>query len=666
MTEKRQVKFNLLKAYRENFGIRVFMIFSIFIFVISASFTAFFIYHQSRSLTENLIHKGKLMAGILAHNSRIGVFSENMDLLKNSIEGAFQQKEVIETSIFNSEGLLLTRRVRFEIQARERLVKESEGELQELSRKLSTLKSPLYTEQKYYFVFLSPVLSTSLYSTEESLFFRNPPSETDVKIIGYVRILVDRMSLNRQINTLLLKSTLIGFVFLMIGFSIIYIAVKGVTRPLDTLTESVKTLGKGENVEIVPVDSKDEIGKLAMAFNDMSQSLKEREFEKQRLEEQLRHAQKMEAIGTLAGGIAHDFNNILGGIMGYIELIAMDAPKGTSLEHNLNEMMKASRRAADMIKQILAFSRQDQKERSPIHIELIVREALRMLRASLPSTIEIHHDIKRDLPSVLSDPTQIHQIMMNLCTNAAHAMRDNNGLLEVSLSKVNIDAATAAQHPDLTSREYMRLTVSDTGCGMEPATIERIFEPYFTTKRPGEGTGMGLAVVHGIVKDNEGAIFVHSEVEEGTTFQIFLPTTERVINEEPVEIEDVPTGNERILFVDDETALVDISQQMLGRFGYEVVTDTSSVEALAIFQADPYKFDLVITDMTMPKMTGAELAKRIMEIRPDMPIILCTGFSEIISEERAKGIGIREFVMKPMIGREMAKLIRNVLDSGLA
>lgn len=382
------------------------------------------------------------------------------------------------------------------------------------------------------------------------------------------------------------------------------------------------------------------------------------------LETQLRQVQKMEAIGTLAGGIAHDFNNILAAIMGYTEMALYDVPEGSSGRRNLEQVLKAGYRGKDLVKQIITFSRRRDEERRPMRISPIVKEALKLLRASLPTTIDIRQSIKTQSGMVLADPTQIHQVLMNLISNAAYAMREKGGVLEVSLTDVDIypDDVTPP-HPDLKPGPYLKLTVSDTGHGIEHAIMERIFDPFFTTKRPGEGTGMGLAVVHGIVKSYGGAILVDSEPGKGSIFDVFFPRIEGNLLPEVDSAAAMPTGNEHILFVDDEEALTDMVQQMLERLGYGVVVKTSSLEALEVFKVQPDQFDLVITDQTMPHMAGVDLAKELMRIRPEIPIILCTGFSEVISAEEAKTLGIREFLMKPFATRVLAETIRRVLDS---
>ncbi|MDY6950754.1 MAG: PAS domain S-box protein [Thermodesulfobacteriota bacterium] len=409
------------------------------------------------------------------------------------------------------------------------------------------------------------------------------------------------------------------------------------------------------------LDRKGEVGGVIGAVIDITER-KRAEEEKRRLGDELRQAQKVEAIGTLAGGIAHDFNNILASIMGYGELALDDAPKGSPLDNNLQQIFQAGRRAKDLVNQILTFSRQGDEERRPVQMAPLINEALKLLRSSLPATVDIREQIETDLDNVLADPTQIHQIVMNLCANASHAMRKNGGILEVNLRQVEVDPDSIAEHSGITPGPYVRLTVSDTGHGMPRETLERIFEPYFTTKEKGEGTGMGLSVVHGIVRSYEGTITVYSEPGNGTTFNVYLPAIKGRVEAQQQARAPLPTGRECILFVDDEPPLADLGKQKLRRLGYEVTTRTSSVEALELYKAKPDAFDLVITDMTMPQMTGDRLASEMMKVRPDIPVILCTGYSTQISKEKAKGLGIRGFAMKPIVTRELAEMVRQVLD----
>ena len=415
-------------------------------------------------------------------------------------------------------------------------------------------------------------------------------------------------------------------------------------------------------VEIMtfPIKIKDKTRVLAIA-RDITKR-KQAEKETETLQMRLQQAQKMEAVGTLAGGIAHDFNNILSAIIGYTEIALDDVKKETLLHSNLKEVFKAGRRAKDLVKQILAFSRQSEQERQRLQVKYLTKEALKLLRSSLPTTIEIRQDIQSD-SVVLADPTQIHQVLMNLCTNAGSAMQEKGGVLDVKLKDVELDTEFTSRHPDLKPGLYVNLTVSDTGHGMSPKVLERIFDPFFTTKEKGEGTGMGLSVVHGIVKSYGGTITAYSEPGKGSTFNVFLPVTEAKAESEKKKEGTIPKGKERILCIDDEQVLVDLGKQMLESLGYKVTAKTSSVEALKLFKSQPDMFDLIITDMTMPSMTGEELAKEVLAIRPDIRVILCTGFSAKIDKEKAKSIGIRAFVMKPILKQQMAETVREVLDS---
>jgi PAS domain S-box-containing protein len=380
-----------------------------------------------------------------------------------------------------------------------------------------------------------------------------------------------------------------------------------------------------------------------------------------KLEAQLQQAQKMEAIGTMAGGIAHDFNNILSSVIGYTELTLDGEKKGTFQYKNLQEVLSACNRAKDLVKQILTFSRQVEQEQKPIKVKHHIKEALKMIRASIPSTIEIDQDLQSD-ELIMGDPTQIHQILMNLCTNAAHAMEDDGGRLTVSLMDANLDSEFTSGHPNLKPGSYINLTVTDTGHGISPDVMEKIFDPFFTTKKKGKGTGLGLSVVHGIVRSCGGEIFVYSEPGKGSTFKICLPVMKsRFKLEESVE-GPLPTGAERILFIDDEPLIMEMGKRILSSLGYDVVARNSSIEALELFKEKKDSFDLVITDMTMPHMTGEKLAEKLMQIRPDIPVILCTGFSAMIDEKKALGMGIRAFISKPVLKREIAETIRKVLD----
>lgn len=382
-----------------------------------------------------------------------------------------------------------------------------------------------------------------------------------------------------------------------------------------------------------------------------------------KMEAELFQSRKMEAIGTLAGGIAHDFNNILSAILGYADLARDEIPQGSPTRNYLDQVLKAGHRAKELVKQILTFSRKGQETPQPMRPSSIIKEALKLMRASLPTTIDIHEEIAPDCGIILASPTNIHQVVVNLCTNAFHAMENEQGVLNVKLTRMDLKKDEAAHRSGVSAGAYVELLVKDTGCGMDKATMDRIFEPYFTTKDIGKGTGLGLALVHGIVQDCRGFIRVESEPGKGSAFHLYFP----VIEEKPAKAEEekpeiLPRGNERVLAVDDEKVIVDICKARLERMGYTVTTYCSSKEALAAFRSSPDSFDLVITDQTMPHLPGSALAKELLQIRPNIPIILCSGYSSMVSEERAIDLGIRKFAMKPVSPRDLAMMVRDVLD----
>lgn len=414
-----------------------------------------------------------------------------------------------------------------------------------------------------------------------------------------------------------------------------------------TLTVCCKD-GKEKLIDIRTVKMDD--GRQLLTYQDIT--------EHRNLEIHSRQVHKMEAIGTLAGGIAHDFNNILAAIMGYTEMTLANASPESMAERNLRQVLKAANRAKDLIKQILMFTREGEKEHRPVPIQPILKEALKLLRASIPKTIEIRRNIRlKSEGIVLADPTQIHQVLMNLCTNASHAMREKGGILEVVLTEVNPGSEASNLNSKLRDTPCLKLAVSDTGTGIDPAIMDRIFDPFFTTKEQGQGTGMGLAVVHGIVASHGGAIAVNSRVGKGSTFTVYLPRREEVEVGGKAAPSSIQRGTGCILFVDDEENLADLGKEMLGDLGYEVVSMTDSQAALELFCASPGRFDLVFTDYTMPQLTGAELAQRILAVRPELPVILCTGYSEAIDEDKAREMGIHAFAMKPLSQRDIAQVV---------
>jgi nitrogen-specific signal transduction histidine kinase len=377
-------------------------------------------------------------------------------------------------------------------------------------------------------------------------------------------------------------------------------------------------------------------------------------------ENKLVESTKMETIGTLSGGIAHDFNNILSSVLGYVELSLVDVETGSQLASNLQEVYRAGMRAKELVRQILTFARKEEGHIQPIQISVIAKEATKLIRSIIPASIDIRLKVESNA-FAMAEPTQIHQIFMNLFTNAAQAMENNGGTLTVTITEETLDSSFNSMHPVFTPGKFLKIIVLDTGTGIATHKLDRIFDPYYTTKGRGEGTGLGLSVVHGIVQSHHGEISVDSKVGRGTAFTIYLPLSSQKAGSALNRLKTIPMGSERILFVDDEVPIADMSRQRLSMLGYKVTTVNSSRQALEHLAQAPEDYDLMITDMTMPRMSGDQLAIEVKKIKPDIPIILCTGYSKKISKERARAMGIDAFLMKPIALDDMAETIRAVL-----
>ncbi len=396
-------------------------------------------------------------------------------------------------------------------------------------------------------------------------------------------------------------------------------------------------------------------------FRDLTRQRRLEENEKS-MEQKMVQIQKMESIGDLAGGIAHDFNNLLFPIVGMSEMLLEDLPIGSPEHESAQEIFNAGQRGTDLVKQILAFSRQTEHKMMPVRVQQVLKEVLKLARSTIPSNIKINQYLQSDCGLVIADPTQIHQIAMNLITNAYHAVAQTGGKISIRLKEADLGSDDLTGSASKTGR-YAMLTVSDSGTGIDPGILDKIFEPYFTTKSQGKGTGLGLAVVYGIVKDHGGDMGVHSDLGKGTTFTVYLPLAVKQVNQAHEKIVEIlPTGSEGILLVDDEVPIVHLERQMLERLGYRVTTRSNSLEALEAFKANPEVYDLFITDLTMPHMTGDQLAKEIIRIKPDIPVIICTGFSERIDQEKIDAIGVKGFLAKPVIKSDLAQMVRKVLD----
>lgn len=405
-----------------------------------------------------------------------------------------------------------------------------------------------------------------------------------------------------------------------------------------------------------------QVEKRTMELKLSYENLEKEVFEREKVEAALRQSHKMEAIGTLAGGIAHDFNNILAAILGYSEMAIDSIPAHNPAKNQIAEVIKAGNRAKDLVRHILSFSRKGTQVRAPMKICKVAAEAIQFLRASIPTTIELRENIDVNCGNILADETQIHQVIVNLCTNAAHALEGSGGVIEVTISPYEHPGSNQIVKPGLKPGPYVMLKIKDNGSGIDPKIIDRIFDPYFTTKEAGKGSGMGLAVVLGIISSHDGVITVDSEPGEGTMFTVLFPVISDKIHQPTKLTESLPTGEERILIVDDEELIVNITKLRVESLGYHATATTSSLEALEIFRSQPDKFDIVISDQTMPELTGEQLAKKILEIRADIPIIISSGYSSKMDAEKAKSLGISAFLTKPADMRDLATAIRNILD----
>ncbi len=435
-------------------------------------------------------------------------------------------------------------------------------------------------------------------------------------------------------------------------------------KTLDIPEDPVETKSMGKRIfhtKKIPIFNEGESPRYILCVSHDITDQVELENRKKELDERLRHVQKMKSIGTLAGGIAHDFNNILSSIIGFTELSMLAVQMNRSPQNHLKEIFTAGTRARDLIRQILTFARKSDDKIVPVELDLIAGEVMKLIRATIPSTIRIHQHIEPGL-TVMGSASQFHQILMNLCTNASQAMDEKGGVLGVTVTR---KAKGESQQPDQDmddSRGLVQITVSDTGCGIAPEIREFIFDPYFTTKAPSEGTGMGLATVYGIVKSFGGAISFHSEQGRGTVFTLVFPESRETAEPDRVNPQALPGGHERILIVDDEPSIVKIMQESLAFLGYQVSLETDSLRALDLFASSPDRFDLVITDLTMPNLTGDQLALKLMGIRPGIPVILCTGYSRKMTEEKALSMGLKAFLFKPLVLKDLAHTIRKILD----
>jgi len=653
---------NFLKLLREKFSIKVFVTFTIFFFIISSVFTIFFYYQQRKALTNTLMKNSELLVGVLAYSVRLGVLSENKDLLRDAVEGIFQQESVLEVSVFNLQKNLFKKLKKYKVTDQQTSAQENEkvpGNVIESFRQDQPL---CLLKGKDSMELWSPVITVAGYASEEYLVLGERPSKKKELITGFAKLTIDKVELKKQLNILLLKSILIGFVFWSIGSLLIFIMTRQITIPLKRLTAGVYTLGIGGVVSDVGVETGDEIGKLADAFNTMLDALKKREAEKEQLQEQLWHAQKMEAIGTLAGGIAHDFNNILTAIMGFGGLIQMKIPQGSPISSHVAQILDSAQRAASLTKNLLAFSRKQLSAPTPLNLNESISNLKKLLGRLIKEDIEFKIELyKKDL-IIMVDQGQLDQVFMNLVTNAKDAM-PKGGVLTITTEAVQLPPHSVVTSQLRHSGGYALISVTDTGVGIDEKTKEKIFDPFFTTKEVGKGTGLGLSMVYGIVKQHDGYIDVKSEVGKGTTFNIYLPLIDSTFErQEEKASRPLKGGAETILVADDDPAVATLVKRILEEFGYKVLEAHDGENAIEQFLKHKDDIHLLLLDVIMPKKNGKEAYDAIKKIKPEIKAVFISGYSAEIIDEQAILEGLN-FIGKPVSPEEILFKIREVLDN---
>ncbi|MGA1790430.1 MAG: ATP-binding protein [bacterium] len=652
--------FNLLKKFNERFSIKVFTIFILFIIIISTTFTFFSIHHQYKSFKNKLIKDGRIFSQLLAYNSRLGVFSENANFLKDPIDGILQQGEVLDVSIFNLSGRLLASQTRKGIAFPTGANKENP---KEIFNRIRESVETIHIEGNGIFEFWSPVISSSSNSSAESLFFEEGFPRKRDRIIGFVSICVDKNVLNEGLHSLLIKNILIGLIFLFFGSIAAYFITKGITSPLKHLTMAVKSFRPEGTMQELNIETKDEIGKLAIAFNDMWKSLKNREIEKEQLEEQLRHAQKMEGIGTLAGGIAHDFNNILNLIIMCANLLKTDMGENQKAQIHLHRILKSSKRATKLVRSILAFSRKQIIDLKPINPNDVIKDLEGMLTRIVGEEIEFKFFLAQERLMIMADAGQIEQVLCNLITNAKDAM-PKTGSITITTKTLFCDKMFIKDHQGIGKNgKYVLIEVRDTGTGMDKETLERIFDPFFTTKEVGKGTGLGLSMAYGIIRQHNGYIEVESELGKGTSFRIYLPSVEQVIEERvSTHLPFIMGGTEGVLLAEDDEEIRTVSKDTLEQYGYHVIDAIDGEEAIQKFMENNEKIHFLLFDVVMPKKNGKEAYEEIKKIRPDIKGLFISGYDQNVIQE--KGIlkeGI-QLIHKPVSPSLLLRRIREVLD----
>ncbi|MFC1895040.1 response regulator [Thermodesulfobacteriota bacterium] len=644
------------KVVREHLGFKIILALTLLIFLISISFTAHFARKQSASMRDDLLTKGALLAQVLAHSCRIGVFSENVEVLQDALAGVFHQSDVLGVSVYNATGGLLTERWRGSKAVR----RDPKGpKMPPSAESLASSekdRDSFFREDEDILAFFAPVRVRPDYTSEESLYFEEHTRPGVERVIGLVTVTMSKMALETRFNSLLVESILIGSLFLLAGLGITFFIVRGITMPLRRLTGYVRQLETEGDVEKIPVETRDEIGKLADAFNSMYDSLKSREAERDELEEKLRQSHKMEAIGTLAGGVAHDFNNILTAIIGYASLLQMHLDPGDKSMSYVEQVLHSAERASNLTKNLLAFSRKQIVEPRPVELNARIKNVSNLLSRLIGEDIRLQLELFTEELVVMADPGQIDQILINLATNARDAMPDGGVL------KILTRPARAEDGKTIPPGRCALMSFVDTGIGIDTKTMERVFDPFFTTKDVGRGTGLGLSMIYGIVKQYGGHIDISSAPGKGSRFDIFIPLTEAAPDAMRTEnLHGERRGTETVLIAEDDRTVREFARDVLTEYGYQVIEAGDGEEAVRKFEEHARDIDLVLIDVVMPKKNGKSAYDEIKRMKHDVKAVFVSGYTSDIVE--AKGV-VEEgatFIAKPFGPERLLSKVREVL-----
>jgi len=656
---------NLRKLHlrpRETFASKIFVFIIFLVVVLSIAFTGFFFHNQWSSRTQILVRQGEVLARLLAYSSRLGVFAENPELLTDPVNGVLQINEVLRVYIYSQNGKPLKEEGKKGVRWKDKDFPLDAKEKKDILRRLEKSRGALYVRTGEDTIeSWAPVSSASRFLADESLFFVDELSGGRESVIGFVRVVLDKKSLDDSLRALLLNSALMAFFFLISAFAIVYFVVKGVTRPLDRLTERVRMMGMGAPLEKVPVETEDEIGKLAAAFNTIAESLQKRESEKEHLEKQLRQACKMEAVGTLAGGVAHDFNNILSTIEGYAALLRDRIKRKGPVRDYVEQLSDAAERASELTRRLLAFSRNQVIHPKPINLNETISNIYTLLVRLLGESVEFHFRATREELVILADELQIEQLLINLVANARDAM-PQGGVLSMETELKEIYDGGDEDHWKPPPGSYAKLTVADTGYGIDSSLKERIFEPFFTTKEVGKGTGLGLSMVYGIVKQHSGFIDVESEPGKQTVFTIYFPIADAVVERKRMEPHLLPSGSrETILLAEDDRFVRMLTKHILIKYGYLVIEAVDGEDALEKFRQHLDTVQLLLLDVIMPKKTGSQIYDEAKSIRPDIKVVFMSGHTcDVITRQGVLMEGIT-LISKPLTPGELLVKIREVL-----